>query len=400
MRTGDRVTGEAAASDGLAPSRWRGTAPILFLCIIMVGGMAASIGMAFNIEAIAKRFGGSNAAYGTLATIELLSIAAGTLLGSRLAGVIGARMLAFAGMGLAVAANAVSILAPSIDVLMAVRALAGLGSGSVIAVVMFMAGRSDRPNVLFGALNSSVGVLGILLSTTLPGLVANWNITGAYGLYAVLAALALLFIPSLPGKAAPVAGAPGAKAPSLGLMQWLPLVGLGVVFLGHSALAIFIVRIGVGTGTPLATLTYVFVGISALSVVLPMLSGIYGVRLPAVMFAGVVLALLAISANIMANAHDLTTFIVGCGLYAVLPTALMPVVLTAFARFDPSGRMAAANPAFITVGGAVAPFISGRVIDIGGYPLVAWMSTGCFMFGAVLLASTLLAADRLRRAQM
>jgi hypothetical protein len=51
------------------------------------------------------------------------------------------------------------------------------------------------------------------------------------------------------------------------------------------------------------------------------------------------------------------------------------------------------------VGGAVAPFISGRVIDMGGYPLVAWMSTGCFLFGAVLLASTLRAADRSRRAQ-
>jgi MFS family permease len=393
------VTDGVAESAELPQDSRRGIAPILFLCVIMLGGMAASIGMAFNIEAVAKRFGGSNAAYGTLATVELLSIAAGTLLGSRLAGLTGPRLLALAGMGLAAAANAASILAPSIDVLMAVRVLAGLGSGSVIAVVMFMAGRSDRPNVLFGALNSSVGVLGILLSTTLPVLVATHDITGAYGLYTGLAVLALLFAPTLPGKAAPVDGEAGAKAPSLGPAQWLPLLGMGVIFLGHSALAIFIVRIGVGTGTPLATLTYVFVGISLLSVALPMLSGIYGVRLPAVMFTGVVLALLAASANVMASAHDLTTFILGCGFYAVLPTALMPVVLTAFARIDPSGRLAAANPAFLTVGGAVAPFISGRVIDIGGYPLVAWMSTGCFLLGGVLLASTLRAADRSRRAE-
>ena len=393
-------------TDGIAgdidhlPGRWRGLAPIIFLSFILGAAIAASIGMAFNIEAVAKRFGGSNAAYGTLATVELLSIAAGTLAGSRLAGRLGPRMVAFAGMALAVAANLGGILTASIDQLMAVRVLAGLGSGSVVAVVMFRAGRSDRPNVLFGALNSSVGVLGILLSVALPRLVGAYDITGAYGLYAALAVLALGFILTLPGKAAPVAGEPGQpKAPSLGMEQWLPLLGLGIIFLGHSALAIFIVRIGVGTGVPMTTLGYVFIAISALSVVLPVLSGLYGVKVPAALFAGVVLAMLAVAANIMANAHDLPMFIVGCALYATLPTAMMPVVLTAFARHDPSGRLAAANPAFVTVGGAVAPIISGRVIDIGGYPLVAWMSTGCFLFGAVLLASTLLAADRARRAQ-
>jgi MFS family permease len=393
------VSDGTAESADLPRGRWRAAAPVLFLCVVMVAAIAASIGMAFNIEAVAKRFGGTNAAYGTLATVELLSVAAGTLLGSRLAGRLGPRLLALAGMALAAAANGAGILAVSIDQLMAVRVAAGLGSGGVIAVVMFMAGRSARPNVLFGALNSSVGVLGILLSLSLPRLVASHDVTGAYGLYAALAVLALAVIPTLPGRAAPAAEDPGRKAPSLGLGQWPPLLGLGVIFLGHSALAIFIVRIGVGTGTPLATLTYVFVAISALSVVLPILSGLYGVRLPAVLFAGTVLAVLAAAANVMANAHGLPGFIVGCALYATLPTALLPVVLTAFARRDPSGRLAAANPAFITVGGAVAPFISGRIIDMGGYPLVAWMSTGWFALGGVLLAGTLLAADRARRAQ-
>ncbi len=243
-------------------------------------------------------------------------------------------------------------------------------------------------------------MLGILLSTTLPVLVARHDITGAYGLYAGLAMLSLLFIISLPGRTAPVeSAAPGQKAPSLGIGQWLPLLGLGVVFLGHSALAIFIVRIGTGTGTPLASLMPVFVAISALSIMLPMLAGIYGVRAPSAVFAVIVLALLAVSANVLANAHDLTMFIAGCGLYAVLPTALMPVVLTAFARHDPSGRLAAANPAFITVGGAVAPSISGELIDIGGYPMVAWLSTGCFVLGGLLLLGTLLAVDRAKRAQ-
>ncbi|MEN3975822.1 MFS transporter [Emcibacter sp. SYSU 3D8] len=389
---------EAARVD-LPPGRWRGLAPIIFLAVIMGAAIAASIGMAFNIEAIAKRFGGSNAAYGTLATVELLSIAAGTLAGSRLAGRLGPRNAAFAGMTLAAAANFGGIFTGSIDQLMVFRVLAGLGGGSVIAVVMFMAGRSDRPNVLFGALNSSVGVLGILLSIALPRLIGAYDITGAYGLYAAMAVLALGFIVTLPGRAAPVEGEGDQKAPSLGMRQWPPLVGLGVIFLGHSALAIFIVRIGVGTGVPMTTLGYVFVAVSGLSVVLPVLSGLYGVKVPAALFAGVVLAMLAISANIMANAQDLPMFIIGVALYATLPTAMMPVVLTAFARQDPSGRLAAANPAFVTLGAAVAPIISGRVIDIGGYSLVAWMSTACFLLGALLLAATLFSADRARRAQ-
>jgi MFS family permease len=353
--------------------------------------------MAFNIEAVAKRFGGSNAAYGLLATVELLSIAAGTLAGSRLAGRLGPRTLALGAMTLAVVANTTGAFTTSIDQLMAVRVAAGLGSGSVIAVVMFLAGRSDRPNVLFGALNSSVGVLGILLSLALPRLVGAYDITGAYGLYVVLGLLSLGFMATLAGRVAPVEGQAAPTMPSLGLAQWLPLLGLGVIFLGHSALAIFIVRIGVGTGVPITILGYIFVAISALSVVLPIISGVYGVRLPAALVVGVLLAVLAVAANVMANAHSLPMFVVGCALYATLPTAMMPVLLTAFAVQDPSGRLTGANSAFVTVGAAVAPLISGRLIDLGGYPLVAMLSTGCFVIGALLLARTVMGADRTRR---
>lgn len=89
-RRSDRLTPGAADLDP-APVWWRGLAPILVLAFILGAAIAPSIGMAFNIEAVAKRFGGSNAAYGLLATVELLSIAAGTLAGSRLAGRLGPR---------------------------------------------------------------------------------------------------------------------------------------------------------------------------------------------------------------------------------------------------------------------------------------------------------------------
>lgn len=370
-----------------APGRWRGVGGAIRLAAILDAAMAAAIGMPFNVEAVASRFGGSNGDYGTLAAIELLAVAAGSLAGARLAA-CGPRPIALGAMLLVLLANIVATMAGSIGALMAIRLAAGLGGGVVIAVVMFAAGRSDRPHIVFGILNSSVGVLGIVISFALSRLVAAHDILGAYGTYAALALLSLPAIATLSvgrstGETESVAGGP------LGLWRWVPLLGIGIVFLGHSALAVFIVRIGVGTGVAMATLGYVFVAISGLSVLLPMISAVYGVRMAPLPLVAGLLGLLAVAANVMANAGDLAVFALGCTVYAVLPTAMMPVVLTTFARRDPSGRLTGTHPAFVTFGGAVAPLISGRIVDLGGYGAVAWMSSLCFLLGGTLLAGTL-----------
>ena len=392
------MTSGAAETLEPAPSWWRGIAPILRLAFIMGAAIGPSIGMGIVAAGVAARFpSATTTQIGMLATVELLCIAMGTLLGTLLVGRLGPRMLALIAISLAIITNGAAIFAPGIWQLMAVRVLAGVAAGMVVSVVMFLAGRSDRPNVLFGALNSSVGVLGILLSSVLPRLVADYDITGAYSVYITLSVISLAFVPMLAGRSEPVVPQAG-DAPKVALGLWLlvPLLGVGVVFFGHSMLAFFIYLIGVGTGVPIGTLTMVFIAISAVSVVLPILSGIYGVRLPALLVVGAVLAVLGLSANVMANAHALPMFIIGCALYATLPTAMMPVLLTAFAKRDPMGRMTAANSAFVTFGGAIGPLVGGRIVDMGGYPMVAWFSTGCFLVGAILLAGTLASVDRRR----
>jgi MFS family permease len=392
------LTGGVAETLDPAPSWWRGIAPILRLAFILGAAIGPSIGMGIVAAGVAARFpSASTTQIGMLATVELLSIAFGTLLGTLLVGRLGPRMLALVAIVLAIVTNGAAIFAPGIWQLMAVRVLAGVAAGMVVSVVMFLAGRSDRPHVLFGALNSSVGVLGILLSSVLPRLVADYDIAGAYSVYILLSAISLAFVPMLAGRAEPAAPQAGdAPRASMGLWLLVPLLGVGIVFFGHSMLAFFIYLIGIGTGVPIGTLTMVFIAISAVSVVLPILSGIYGVRLSAMLVVGVVLTVLGVSANVMANAHALPMFIIGCALYATLPTAMMPVLLTAFARRDPTGRMTAANSAFVTFGGAIGPLVGGRIVDMGGYPMVAWFSTGCFIVGAAMLAGTMISVDRRR----
>ena len=43
-------------------------------------------------------------------------------------------------------------------------------------------------------------------------------------------------------------------------------------------------------------------------------------------------------------------------------------------KFRPTGRLAAAHPAFVTMGGAIGPMVMGYISDFGGFSLVGWFA--------------------------
>ena len=369
---------------------------------VLLLSFAASLGMAFNIDAIASSFNVTNTTAGLVASVEMAAIAAGNLTFARLATRLSAQRTYLAGVLAVVSMNILSIIAPSTDWLLFCRAPAGFALGAVVATVMTTAGRSHKPELTFGVINSMVGVMGILIAFVLPRAldlhlvlpaITDWSeVDGLYLVYAISSIFALLFIPATPLTEAVVLSEDAAERPKL-MVGWLGLVGLGIIFFGHGTLALFIVKIGRSVSLSPEVIGYVFMVGSSVGVGLPLLAGYIGTRMNALIPIALILLVVAVSAFLLASAGTPLQFFIVAPLFAVLPVAIMPIFLGCLSRVDPTGSLAGSHAAFVLIGGALAPFAGGALSDLGGFSLNGWFVIGCLIVGALLIYPVIMRAD-------
>lgn len=369
---------------------------------VLLLSFAASLGMAFNIDAIASSFNVTNTTAGLVASVEMAAIAAGNLIFARLATRLSAQRTYLAGVLAVVSMNILSIIAPSTDWLLFCRAPAGFALGAVVATVMTTAGRSHKPELTFGVINSMVGVMGILIAFVLPRAldlhlvlpaITDWSeVDGLYLVYAISSIFALLFIPATPLTEAVVLSEDAAERPKL-MVGWLGLVGLGIIFFGHGTLALFIVKIGRSVSLSPEVIGYVFMVGSSVGVGLPLLAGYIGTRMNALIPIALILLVVAVSAFLLASAGTPLQFFIVAPFFAVLPVAIMPIFLGCLSRVDPTGSLAGSHAAFVLIGGALAPFAGGALSDLGGFSLNGWFVIGCLIVGALLIYPVIMRAD-------
>jgi predicted MFS family arabinose efflux permease len=402
-----QMSSDPAAGSGAAPQPIDLTpGQLASLTAVMLLAFTGSLGMPFNIDAIALSFGASNTTAGMVASAEMAAIAAGNLLFARLAPRMPPRQVYVRGVLIIVAANLLSALVTGTVGLIGCRMVAGFALGAVVATVMSTAGRSRKPEVTFGVINSMVGAMGIVIAYLLPralsmhqflpGVVAWSAADGLYLVYLLCAALALYFVRGTPlARPAALERAAGADAPRL-LIGWLALLGLGVIFSGHASLGLFIVTIGRQVPLSPEAVGYVLMAGSLAAVGAPLLAGFLAQRVAALWPITLILLALALAAVGMANARTPLQFYVAAPLFAMLPVAIMPIFLGALARLDPSGSLTGAHPAFVLVGVALAPFAGGLLSDLGGFVLNGWFVVGCVALGAGLGSPAVRRADRRR----
>lgn len=361
---------------------------------IMLFAFAASLGMAFNIDAIALSFDVSNTRAGLVASAEMAAIAAGTLAFAKLAPHMNAKRIYMGGVAAIVSLNVLSVFAPGADWLLVCRIPAGFALGAVVATVMATAGRSSTPESTFGAINASLAVMGMFIAfvlpralnmhLALPGGVAWSPIDGLYIVYALCSLCAFFCIRGTPTpKAVPVQQTTRGEAPEM-LIGWLGLLGLGIVFFGHGTLGLFIVKIGRTIPLTPEAIGYVFMVASAFGVATPLLAGYFGSRMNSLWPLASILVLLMVGALGLSGARTPIQFYLMAPLFAILPAGIMPIYLGALARLDPSGSLTGAHPAFVLIGIAVAPFVGGALSDFGGFMASGWFVVGCLIVGAGL----------------
>ena len=117
---------------GIQFSAWQLTA----LTAVLLLAFAASLGMAFNVDAIALAYGATNSSAGLVASAELGAIAAGVLTFARFAGRWPTQRIYVVGVSLILVGNLVSMLASDVLSLLVLRIPTGLALGAVSATIM------------------------------------------------------------------------------------------------------------------------------------------------------------------------------------------------------------------------------------------------------------------------
>lgn len=338
------------------------------------------------------RFGRlGEASLGSAATIEILTIAIGSVIGARLLRPLPARAVALAGVLPFAAANLAMHWLTGLIPLLAARALSGLAGGVLVGLAIVAIARGRRPERLSAVFLVAQTVMQLCLAALIPT-IAQHLLPADLGFVALallgLASLPVLFV--LPLRLTPPRLGTGVPVP-VGLTAWVALAGCGAFMVAIVAVwAYFGVwehQIGmseqaIGTTAALSLGAQVL-GAAAAGWVGPRLSSRPALLMTCTLQIAVVLGLLHWSAPAAQVALALA--------FGFLWLFALPLQTRLLIDVDPTRRAVLHLAAAQLTGSAAGPTLAGLFVTTGRVDGALW--TGV----AVLAVAVLMIGSAVRR---
>ena len=363
---------------------------------ILLCAFSAPLIMPLNIIAISQRFiDATNGQIGTIATFETLSISVASIILSRIVNRLDRKKIFITAAVLVILGNILTILVPTLNYVILARVISGLGSGAIVATVVATIARGSNAQMTFALLNSGVGVMGVLLPFCLPIIIASNGMNGAYSFHLFISLFIFLFISFLTLSS----GADDNQntvSSYKGYAGWASMIGTSLIFLGHAGIFAFSAKIGATLGISVIQVGYVFMAGGLLTIFGPLLAGFIGQRFGSLLPCLILITILLVSGIILANVTSPIIFFIAVPLCGMIPMILTPFFLGGMAKLDPSGSLAAAHPAFSTMGGAAGPVVMGYTIDIAGFTSIGWVLIVMVIVGTPLISLGLIEADKIK----
>ena len=363
---------------------------------ILLCAFSAPLIMPLNIIAISQRFiDATNAQIGTIATFETLSISVASIILSRIVNRLDRKKIFITAAVLVILGNILTILVPTLNYVILARVISGLGSGAIVATVVATIARGSNAQMTFALLNSGVGVMGVLLPFCLPIIIASNGMNGAYSFHLFISLFIFLFISFLTLSS----GADDNQntvSSYKGYAGWASMIGTSLIFLGHAGIFAFSAKIGATLGISVIQVGYVFMAGGLLTIFGPLLAGFIGQRFGSLLPCLILITILLVSGIILANVTSPIIFFIAVPLCGMIPMILTPFFLGGMAKLDPSGSLAAAHPAFSTMGGAAGPVVMGYTIDMAGFTSIGWVLIVMVIVGTPLISLGLIEADKIK----
>ena len=363
---------------------------------ILLCAFSAPLIMPLNIIAISERFiEATNGQIGTIATFETLSISIASIVLSRIVNRLDRKKIFVTSAILVIFGNILTILAPSLNYVILARIISGLGSGAIVATVVATIARGSNAQMTFALLNSGVGVMGVLLPFCLPIIIASNGMNGAYSFHLFISLFIFLFI-SLLALSNESENKQNTISSYKGYAGWASMLGTSLIFLGHAGIFAFSAKIGATLGISVIQVGYVFMAGGLLTIFGPLLAGFIGQRFGSLAPCLILITILLVTGIILANVKSALIFFIAVPLCGMIPMILTPFFLGGMAKLDPSGSLAAAHPAFSTMGGAAGPVVMGYTIDMAGFTSIGWVLILMVLIGTPLISMGLIEADKIK----
>ena len=363
---------------------------------ILLCAFSAPLIMPLNIIAISQRFiDATNGQIGTIATFETLSISIASIILSRIVNRLDRRKIFITSAILVILGNILTILSPTLNYVILARVISGLGSGAIVATVVATIARGSNAQMTFALLNSGVGVMGVLLPFCLPIIIASNGMNGAYSFHLFISLFTFLFISFLTLSSS-ADDNQNTVSSYKGYAGWASMIGTSLIFLGHAGIFAFSAKIGATLGISVIQVGYVFMAGGLLTIFGPLLAGFIGQRFGSLFPCLILITILLVTGIILANVTSALIFFIVVPLCGMIPMILTPFFLGGMAKLDPSGSLAAAHPAFSTMGGAAGPVVMGYTIDMAGFTSIGWVLIVMVIVGTPLISLGLIEADKIK----
>tara|TARA_B100001769_G_scaffold81851_1_gene62117 strand:+ start:456 stop:1613 length:1158 start_codon:yes stop_codon:yes gene_type:complete len=363
---------------------------------ILLCAFSAPLIMPLNIIAISQRFiDATNGQIGTIATFETLSISVASIILSRIVNRLDRRKIFIISAILVILGNILTILSPTLNYVILARVISGLGSGAIVATVVATIARGSNAQMTFALLNSGVGVMGVLLPFCLPIIIASNGMNGAYSFHLFISLFTFLFISFLT-LSSDADDNQNTVSSYKGYAGWASMIGTSLIFLGHAGIFAFSAKIGATLGISVIQVGYVFMAGGLLTIFGPLLAGFIGQRFGSLFPCLILITILLVTGIILANVTSALIFFIVVPLCGMIPMILTPFFLGGMAKLDPSGSLAAAHPAFSTMGGAAGPVVMGYTIDMAGFTSIGWVLIVMVIVGTPLISLGLIEADKIK----
>lgn len=255
--------------------------------------------------------------------------------------------------------------------LAALHAMGGVVAGTALSVTHGTAGRTDRPQRLFGWMQTALGIFGVAFMAMSPPIIAQ---RGGQALFLILASamlaacvVAALWFPRLHATQ-PTRSASDAARIAWPRHVWYAILGISCMALTQAMVFSFLERMGTDRGFAAGHIQALLIVLGLVNLIPGALAAVLHRRLNPrlVLQSGAVIQ--AILAATVAFSSSFSA-------YALAGSVIVAVMIFShvfcfgfLAASDPSGRAASATPAMLMTGGAVGPVLGGTLVKIVGYP--------------------------------
>jgi predicted MFS family arabinose efflux permease len=323
---------------------------------------------------------------GYLASGELSFMAISALAVSALGRRVSPRTLAAVAASVAVAANIVA-MSPAAATLVIGRLLSGLAMGALQATIIGVAARKpDAQRVLALMQVVFVSLVSVVLLVS-PYLIGRF---GAAGLFAILVGIGMVsLVAVLIGLPAAAASGPVVTR-ATGTVKLVPVlacVALGIMALGQNTVWAYIVTIGKALGIDAHTLGGVLALVLPLAVLGPIAAHRLGERVGLLWPLLFGLVLMVIDSFLIVGAASPILFCITTLGFIMSALFCTPYAIALLSRLDLSGRFSSAAPAFLMIGGAMAPALGSKLAGTARFEALAGVAASCIALSMVLFSA-------------